>query len=120
MSEEIMLGYKKSLLNYCDRQTYVKMVVCGILGYDENNMYHQLVGEFYDNGYMFGNSTIECGIGKLTLDLEGGKDLYAIEAEHGIGEIKLNGNKIEDNKVQGSGENKIKIEGGIGEIQINM
>ena len=49
MSEEIMLGYKKSLLNYCDRQTYVKMVVCGILGYDENNMYHQLVGEFYDN-----------------------------------------------------------------------
>ena len=49
MSEEIMLGYKKSLLNYCDRQTYVKMVVCGILGYSENNMYHQLVGEFYDN-----------------------------------------------------------------------
>lgn len=49
MSEEIMLGYKKSLLNYCDRQTYVKMVVCGILGYDENNMYHQRIGDFYDN-----------------------------------------------------------------------
>ena len=49
MSEEIMLGYKKSLLNYCDRQTYVKMVVCGILGYDENHMYHQMIGDFYDN-----------------------------------------------------------------------
>lgn len=78
------------------------------------------VGEFSYNGYILGNSTIECGIGKLTLDLEGGEDLYSIETEHGIGEIKLNGNKIEDNKTQGSGENKIKIEGGIGEIQINM
>ena len=78
------------------------------------------VGEFSYNGYILGNSTIECGIGKMILDLEGGKDLYSIEAEHGIGGINLNGNKIEDNKVQGSGENKIKIEGGIGEIQINM
>lgn len=49
MSEEMMLSYKNSLLNYCDRQTYVKMVVCGILGYDENHMYHQQIGEFYDN-----------------------------------------------------------------------
>lgn len=78
------------------------------------------VGEFSYDGYILGNSTIECGIGKLTLDLEGGKDLYSIEAEHGIGEIKLNGNKIEENKVQGSGENRIKVEGGIGEIQIKM
>ena len=78
------------------------------------------VGDFYYNGYILGNSTIECGIGKLTLDLKGGQDLYSVETEHGIGDIKLNGNKVEDNKVQGSGENKIKIEGGIGEIQINM
>ena len=78
------------------------------------------VGEFAYNGYILGNSTIECGIGKLTLNLEGGEELYSIDAEHGIGEIRLNGNKIEDNKTQGSGENRIKVEGGIGEIQINM
>ena len=78
------------------------------------------VGEFSYNGYILGNSTIECGIGKLTLDLEGGEDLYSIKAEHGIGNININGNKAENNKVQGSGENRIKIEGGIGEIQINM
>lgn len=78
------------------------------------------VGEFSYNGYILGNSTIECGIGKLTLDLEGGKEIYSIEAEHGIGEIKINGNKVQENKAQGSGENRIKIEGGIGEIQINM
>ena len=78
------------------------------------------VGEFSYNGYILGNSSIECGIGKLTLDLEGGEEIYSIEAEQGIGEIKLNGKKIEDNKKYGSGENRIKVEGGIGEIQINM
>lgn len=78
------------------------------------------VGEFSYNGYILGNSQIECGIGKLTLDLEGGEEIYSVEAEHGIGEIKINGNKLEDDKIQGSGENRIKIEGGIGEIQINM
>lgn len=78
------------------------------------------VGEFSYSGYILGNSTIECGIGKLTLDLDGGEELYSVEADHGVGAIKLNGNKIEDGKTQGSGENKIKIEGGIGEIKINM
>lgn len=78
------------------------------------------VGEFSYGGHIIGNSSIECGIGKLTLNLEGGEELYSIEAEHGIGEIKLNGKKIEENQKQGSGENRIKIEGGIGEIQINM
>jgi len=78
------------------------------------------VGELHYNGYILGRSQVECGIGKLTLDLAGGEEIYSIEAEHGIGEIKLNGSKIEDNQTKGSGENKIKIEGGIGEIQINM
>ena len=78
------------------------------------------VGELYYNGEILGNSTVECGIGKLTLDLQGGEELYSIEAEHGIGQIKINGNKLEDNKTQGNGENLIKVEGGIGEIQINM
>lgn len=78
------------------------------------------VGEFSYNGYILGNSSIECGIGKLTLDLKGGEDIYSINTEHGIGEIRLNGNKVEDNKTQGNGENRIKIEGGIGEIRINM
>ena len=78
------------------------------------------VGEFSYSGYILGNSAIECGIGKLTLNLEGGEELYSIEAEHGIGAIKLNGSNLENNKTVGSGENIIKLEGGIGEIQINM
>lgn len=78
------------------------------------------IGECSFNGYILGNSEIECGIGKLILDLEGGKDLYSIKANHGIGAITINGEKVQENETVGSGENKIKIEGGIGEIQIKM
>ena len=78
------------------------------------------LGELYYNGMILGNSQVQCGIGKLTLDLQGGEELYSIEAEHGIGQIKLNGIKLEDNKTRGVGENSIKVEGGIGDIQINM
>lgn len=78
------------------------------------------IGECSFNGYILGNSEIECGIGKLILDLDGGKDLYSIKANHGIGAITINGEKVQENETVGSGENKIKIEGGIGEIQIKM
>ena len=78
------------------------------------------IGEFTYHGYILGNSKIECGIGKLILDLQGGKDSYFINADHGIGRITINGEKLQDNKTVGSGENKIKIDGGIGEIQIKM
>lgn len=78
------------------------------------------IGECSFDGYILGNSDIECGIGKLVLELEGGKDLYSIKANHGIGAITINGEKVQENETVGSGENKIKIEGGIGEIQIKM
>ena len=78
------------------------------------------VGECSYSGYILGNSEIECGIGKLVLDLEGGENSYSIKANNGVGQITINGEKVEGNQTVGSGENKIKIEGGIGKIQIKM
>lgn len=49
MSEEQMLSFKKNIPSYNERKSYVKTIVCDVLGYDENNMYNQLVGDFYDN-----------------------------------------------------------------------
>lgn len=48
MSEEQILSFKENVLNYNERKSYVKTIVCDILGYDENDMHNQLVGEFYD------------------------------------------------------------------------
>ena len=85
----------------------------------ENLRFEAGVGEVYYNGYILGNSDIECGVGKMTLNLEGGIDLYSIRTEQGIGAIKLNGEKIGNNE-KGNGENRVEIQGGIGEIEINM
>ena len=48
MSEEQMLKFKENVQMYNERNSYVKTVVCKVLGYDENHMYNQLYGDFYD------------------------------------------------------------------------
>ena len=48
MSEEQMLGFKNNIPSYNERKSYVKTIVCDVLGYDENDMHNQLVGDFYD------------------------------------------------------------------------
>lgn len=78
------------------------------------------VGKLVYSGYMKGNSKINCGIGEVDLKLEGGNEIYTIDAEKGIGDIKINGNKIANETITGNGENKISIDGGIGSINIEM
>lgn len=78
------------------------------------------VGKLVYSGYMKGKSNINCGIGEVDLNLAGGPDLYSIDADKGIGDIKINGNKVDDESVTGNGENKISIDGGIGSIEVNM
>ncbi len=78
------------------------------------------VGKISFNGYIRGNSDIECGVGELNLNLKGGLEIYSIKTEHGIGDIKINGDNIKNDTTTGSGENKIKIEGGVGAIKINI
>lgn len=48
MSESQMLMFSDSILNYSERNSYVKYIVCDILGYDINHRYNQIYGEFYD------------------------------------------------------------------------
>lgn len=78
------------------------------------------VGKLVYSGFMKGNSKVNCGIGEVNLNLAGGKEIYTIDAEKGIGDIKINGNKIANETITGNGENKIAISGGIGSINIEM
>ena len=48
----------------------------------------------------------------------GGINNYTMKASKGIGSIVLNGNKMLDNTEYGKGEDYIKIEGGVGIIEI--
>lgn len=78
------------------------------------------IGKLEYLGYMKGNSKISCGIGEVNLNLVGGNEIYTIDAEKGIGDIKINGNKIANEKITGNGENRISINGGIGSINIEI
>ncbi len=67
---------------------------------------------------ILGNSKIEAGIGKLDLHLIG--DDYRIETENGIGVVKINGDTVTRESKYGDGNNLLKVEGGIGSIDINF
>ena len=78
------------------------------------------VGKLIYSGYLRGNSQLECGIGETELNLQGGKEIYKIRTEKGIGDIKINNEKITSGTTTGDGENVITVEGGIGKININL
>lgn len=66
-----------------------------------------------------GNNKINAGIGKLEINLTDNKDNYSIRANKGIGSITIDGKEVSNEVEYGSGESKIKIDGGIGNVQIN-
>lgn len=78
------------------------------------------VGKTRIQGRLEGSSKIEAGVGEMQLALEGTKEAYAIRPETGIGAIYIDGNKVEGNKTYGEGSNKIRLEGGMGKVDITF
>ena len=78
------------------------------------------VGSVKLNAKLSGQAKINNGIGSLRLDLHGTKEDYEIRVSKGIGSVTIDGDKIKDNDVFGSGYNKIVIDGGIGSTKINF
>ena len=77
------------------------------------------VGEVNFSADAFGNSRIECGVGKLNLTL-GEKSDYQMELHKGIGAINVSGVAYEDNVMIGVGANKIRLDGGVGAIDVRF
>ncbi len=78
------------------------------------------IGKFEISAEITGNSKVDAGIGNLNLDIKGNRKDYTIKANKGIGNIKIDKKEISEDAVYGSGENAIKIEGGIGNIDVNF
>jgi len=76
------------------------------------------VGVTKISGDIKGNSKISCGVGKTELNLIQEKDNYTIQTETGIGSITVNGVKCVDRQSYGNGENVIRIDGGVGSVEI--
>lgn len=77
-------------------------------------------GEFTLNSSLTGTSEIVAGVGALNINLLDQASNYQIEAEKGIGTINIANSKIKNNATYGTGENIIKLEGGIGNINVNF
>lgn len=78
------------------------------------------VGEVNLTSNITGKNEINAGVGSLNIDLQGEKDSYKIQADKGLGSIKIDGKEISDGEVFGNGENYIEVDGGVGNIKIDF
>ena len=76
--------------------------------------------EFTFSGKLTGKSEIDSGIGAINIDLIDNKNNYKIDVSKGLGNVTLDGQKLETDRVYGIGENYLDIDGGIGEIKIDF
>lgn len=77
------------------------------------------VGKVSIEGEILGISKIDSGVGETNL-LLGNRNNYSIYVEKGIGSIKIDSEEIKSETTNGNGENKIKIDGGIGAINVDF
>ena len=78
------------------------------------------VGKFELISSLLGSNKINAGIGMLELNLLGNKKDYLIKADKGIGTIHVDEAVVSDDSTIGTGENTIKIDGGIGNIDVSF
>ena len=78
------------------------------------------LGEFVFSGKLTGKNEVDSGVGAINIDLLDSSENYTIDVSKGIGEVTLDGQKLEMDRVYGTGENYLDVDGGIGEIKINF
>lgn len=78
------------------------------------------VGKLNIDAKVLGKSTIEQGVGSIDLNLIGTSNDYKIHVDKGIGSIRVDEKKVKDDETIGNGINKIDIDGGIGNMDINF
>ena len=76
------------------------------------------IGKCTMNAQLYGKNEIDAGIGQLQIKLLDGKENYTIMAEEGVGNITIDGEKLNNNIKYGNGKSILKINGGIGSIEI--
>ena len=86
-----------------------------------NNLKANLgMGDFVFNGKLTGKNEIDSGVGAMDIELIDNKGNYKINVSKGLGNVTLDGQKLEMDRVYGTGENYLDVDGGIGEIKIEF
>ena len=83
-----------------------------------NNLKANLgMGDFVFSGKLTGKSEIDSGVGAIRIKLMDDKKNYTINY---VANAILDGQKLETDRVYGTGENYLDIDGGVGEIKIDF
>lgn len=78
------------------------------------------VGEVELCSRLLGEADIGMGTGSATLELIGTREDYQISIDTGIGSARLEQENMKDGVTYGSGKNRIRVDGGIGDINIRF
>lgn len=78
------------------------------------------VGELNLTSRLLGESDFDYGVGEVDLTLIGKMEDYTLSLDKGIGDIKIDGEKMGNGSVFGNGVNEIDIDGGIGACDIKF
>ena len=78
------------------------------------------VGEASIAAKITGDAKFDNGIGKTKIEVQGNKEDYAVKVSTGIGSITIDNEKCKDDNTYGDGDNKIVVDGGIGNVEIDF
>lgn len=77
------------------------------------------MGTFDLNGKLTGTSKVDSGVGAININLIDNLENYTIDVSKGLGSVTLDGKKLEIDRIYGTGENYLSVDGGVGEIKID-
>ena len=78
------------------------------------------IGEVKLDAKLMGKNDIDAGVGNLKINVQGEQEDYRIETDKGLGSIKIDGKEAISGQVLGNGKNYIRVNGGIGNIDIDF
>ena len=78
------------------------------------------IGETVISAVFSGETDVDLGIGSAQLTVRGRAEEYSVTVEKGIGGAALDGERVADGKTYGDGAHSIRIDGGIGSIELNF
>ena len=85
-----------------------------------NNLKANLgVGTFDLNGKLTGTSKVDSGVGAININLIGYCGNDKSDVSRGLCSVTLDRKKLEIDRIYGTGENYLSVDGGIGEIKID-
>lgn len=76
------------------------------------------VGEINLTAALSGNNKLDLGVGESNLTLIGSKEEYDLDIEKGIGSVTIDGEDLDDYIGSTGGQNRVSIDGGVGEIHV--